>query len=244
MLLPAVLADAPLVRLAGVAVAGVLALAAGASAFIPLAVRAHRAALPPLFAGTTSVYAVPVAGGRPREVLRLHGQWAFPVAAPDGSALVLERPSTASTGVWRVPLDGAAPTKVGELARFTAPVVGSYRAIERESRPAAGWRVDLVMRHAARVVWTRRMPFPVSPVSASPDGATVAVARLGRLELWRAGGAPRVLARGGVYTAPAWSSDGRTLVYFVGGRLVRQQVRSGALRVLARGRYSMPALSR
>jgi hypothetical protein len=106
-----------------------IGLAACALALVPLALgKRNRATLPPLFDGTTVVYAVPFAGGRPHEVLRLHGQWEFPVATADGQALLLERPTLTGTGVWRVPLDGSRPTHVRELPVFKAPATGAGRA--------------------------------------------------------------------------------------------------------------------
>lgn len=108
-----------IVRLAGVLVAAVVALAAGAAAMVPLILKQHRIDQPPaVFAGSTSLLAVPVAGGTPRPVLTLHGQWEFPVATADGKALLLERPALTRTALWRVPLDGASPKLLGNLTSF------------------------------------------------------------------------------------------------------------------------------
>ena len=83
---------------------------------------AHPAPAPEAYVGTTSVFLVPYSGGRPLELLRLAGQWEFPVATRDGKALLLERPSVSDgTTTWRVPLDGSPRTKVGWQQVFTAP---------------------------------------------------------------------------------------------------------------------------
>jgi hypothetical protein len=112
-------ADARVVRVVGIFVAGALALAASAAALIPLVVRHREAAQPPVFQGSTSVYAVPLNGGVPRQILRLDGQWAFPVATADGKALILEKPlPLGPTELWRVPLDGGLRHRVGTVPIF------------------------------------------------------------------------------------------------------------------------------
>jgi hypothetical protein len=112
-----------------------IGLAACALALVPLALgKRNRATLPPVFDGTTAVYAVPFAGGRPHEVLRLHGQWEYPVATADGKALLLERPTFSGAGVWRVPLDGSRPTHVHELRVLTAPRAWTARVSARDGR--------------------------------------------------------------------------------------------------------------
>lgn len=97
----------------------VVGLAATALGFMPLALRHTHLAPPGVFQGSTSVYAVPLRGGTPRELLRLHGQWEFPVATPDGMSLLLERPSVPSgVRLWRVSLDGARRTRLGAVRVF------------------------------------------------------------------------------------------------------------------------------
>ena len=111
--------DALGVRVVTIAVAGALALVAAATAAIPLVLRHHAQPLPPVFQGSTSVYAVPLSGGAPRQVLTLHGQWAFPVATADGKALILEKPLLLGpTELWRVPLDGGPRRRLGAIPIF------------------------------------------------------------------------------------------------------------------------------
>jgi hypothetical protein len=226
-----------------------IGLAACALALVPLALgKRNRATLPALFDGTTSVYAVPFEGGRPREVIRLHGQWEFPVVTSDGKALLLERPQVTRTGVWRVPLDGRAPRQVREARVFTAPSVrnGGYVAAEREHRVASQWRVDLVVRDRRdATVWTRRMPFPIGFPAVSADGRRVALVRLHLLELVTPSGRRLLASDAQPSRAPVWTPDGRSLLYYdTDGRLVVREVATGTARVVVRpGRYFEEALS-
>jgi WD40-like Beta Propeller Repeat len=270
-------------------VASVLALVAGATAFIPLFVRhEEQSSLPPLFAGTTSVYAVPVDGGAARRVLRLHGQWGAQVVTADGRALLLERPTVSGNALWRVPLDGSRPTRIGPFGvlaevgwspdrrRYAGPLPdgglgimrldrtvdrvlfkvrvnsgaglaswnGGFVAYERQTRPpSTGWRVDLVVRRPdGRLVWTRRMPFPLGSAVVAADGRRVALVRMrGRLELVTRTHV-RLLAADA--STPVWSPDGRSLLYVTSKqRLVVQDVATGKRRVLMRGGVSAPTVS-
>jgi len=106
------------VRLAGVLVAVVVALVAAAAAMVPLILKQHRIDEPPqVFTGSTQLFAAPLSGGVAKPVLRLRGQWEFPVA--DGRSLLIERPALTRTALWRVPLDGSAPTRVGDVPTFS-----------------------------------------------------------------------------------------------------------------------------
>jgi hypothetical protein len=108
-----------IVRLAGVLVAAVLALAAAAAAMVPLALKQHRLDTPQVFNGSTTLFAVPLSGGVPRRVLTLRGQWNFPVA--NGRSLLIERPTLTRTALWLVPLDGGSMKRVGDLSVFAPP---------------------------------------------------------------------------------------------------------------------------
>ncbi len=227
-----------------------IGLAACALALVPLALgKRNRATLPPLFDGSTVVYSVPFAGGRPHVVLHLHGQWGFPVATSDGSALLLERPQLSTTAVWRVPLDGQAPTHVRDTRVFTAPVSrrGGYLATERQTRPASGWRIDLIVRDRDnRVTWTKQMPFPLGFPAVAADGRRVAVVRMHLLELVTPAGRRLLASDAQADSAPLWTRDGRSLLYYnTSGRLVVRNSVTGKARVLVGpGRYFDKTLSR
>lgn len=234
MLLPRPVADSRCVRLAWFPVVPLLVACAAGAALVPQTLR-HRHPGVPAFQGSTSVYAVPLAAGPVRQVLRLHGQWEFPVATRDGRALLLERPGLTKTGVWRVALDGSSKRLVGAIRVFRAPAP----FLEEEVRGAAGWEIVL---HAPR--FTRQMPFPLGVASAAPGGTRVAAVRMHLLELVTRT-SRRLLARdAGSFTAPVWTLDGRALVYVTSdSRVVVLDVATGAKRTLARGRYFEPTLS-
>ena len=231
-----------------VLVTAVVALVATALLFLPLALR-HRAAgrLPEIFDGTTSVYAVRLTGGAPKQVLRLHGQWEFPVATSDGKAVILERPQLTGTGVWRIPLSGGRPVHLRELRTFTQPVVrtNGFTAVEKETRGAARWRIDLLVRDGrGHIVWRRQMPLPSGVVSAAPDGRRVVAVRMHRVELVRPRRITLLASDGGQSFAPLWTRDGRSVLYWnAKQQLVVVDVASGARRALVRGHYFENALS-
>lgn len=242
-------ADSGAMRLGIVFGALGIGLAACALALVPLALgKRDRARLPAVFDGTTVVYAVPFAGGASREVLRLHGQWGFPVATGDGRALLLERPQLTRTAVWRVPLDGGRPTHVRDARVFMPPAARrhGFVATERQTRPAPGWRIDLAVRDRARhVVWTRRMPFPLGFPAVAADGRRVALVRMHLLELVTPSGRRLLASDAGEAAAPLWARDDRSLLYFdTAGRLVVRDSVTGNARVLVRsGRYFDETLS-
>jgi hypothetical protein len=112
-------ADVRNVRVVGIPVAAVLALFAAAAAITPIALRRHTPPAPDVFKGSTSVYVVPFSGGAPRQIFRLHGQWAFPVVTADGKALIMEKPlPLAATELWRVPLDGGPRRRLATIPVF------------------------------------------------------------------------------------------------------------------------------
>jgi hypothetical protein len=114
-----VVADDRNVRYGVAVVTAAVGLAAMALALLPFALRHQRPAPIQVFDGSTSVLAVPIAGGVPRELIRLHGQWAFPVAEPDGKSLLIQRPKVPSgVQLWRVSLDGTRRTRVGGIQVF------------------------------------------------------------------------------------------------------------------------------
>lgn len=111
------------VRLGIVFGAAGLGLAACALALVPLALRGHhRVVSMPVFHGTTSIVAVPVDGSPPRQVLRLRGQYDFPTDTADGRALLVEKSvGSARPVLWRFPLAGGAPSRVGVFPVLQQP---------------------------------------------------------------------------------------------------------------------------
>lgn len=233
-------------RLAWFPVVPAVVACVAAAALVPQMLRHRPAPVVPAFYGSTSIYAVPLAGGPVRQVLRLQGQWGFPLATRDGKALLIERPTLTRTTVWRVPLDGGTKSRVGQKVRYTGQyaAAGPYRAAEQETRPAStGWRLDLHVTRGGRAVWSRRMPFPMGFASASADGSTVAMARMHLLELWTRH-AHRVLARDASQSdPPLWTRHGRSLIYHDANGIALLDVSTAAKRTIARGRYAEPALS-
>lgn len=95
-------------------------LVAAATALIPLAVEQRRVATEPIEPRmTTSLWSMPLSGGRPKLEARLHGQYDFPVAARGGVLLVRPRLLRGGAGIWS--LRRGKLTRVGRLPIFAAP---------------------------------------------------------------------------------------------------------------------------
>jgi Tol biopolymer transport system component len=103
----------------GTAAVGVVA---AVLALVPFVLRHHPRPSEPRPHVTSSFWAIPVGGGAPRLVARLHGQYSFPVASVDGRSLLVVKPAKdGAAGVWSLPLAGGAPRRVGTLAAYTQP---------------------------------------------------------------------------------------------------------------------------
>ena len=98
----------------------VVGLAATAFVFLPLVLRHPAAATYPTLARqTTTVWAIPAAGGAPREVVKVEGQFAGPVVSADGrSLLMVKAVELGKAAIWSVPLDGGSPHWVGRAPYF------------------------------------------------------------------------------------------------------------------------------
>jgi Tol biopolymer transport system component len=165
------------VRLLWVGTAAGLAVVAGALAAASVVLRPHRPTPPATFQGTTEVYAVPLAGGKPRIVLRLPGQWGLPRTTADGKALLLQRPQPLRTDLYRVPLDGARRTWVRRLPYF-GPSVSSARTADGRYLVHLG-RLPVVLVRDTRTGRERTLlRGPYFDPALSPDGKTVYVLRL------------------------------------------------------------------
>lgn len=159
-------------RVVALAATGFAALAA-CFALVPTVLRHRPAPSPALFHGTTSVIALPIAGGRPREVLRLPGQWGFPVATADGRALVLEKPYLDRTDLWRVPLDGGPRRRVGRMDVYRQPPQRSPLV----HLDAAGRLIARDPRSGATHVVAKPV-YPGLTFGVSADGRTVYATRM------------------------------------------------------------------
>ena len=98
----------------------VVGLAAAALALLPLVLR-HPAqpTYPTLVRQTTTVWAIPVAGGAPRQVVKVDGQFTGPVVSADGrSLLMVKAVGLGESAIWSVPLHGGSPHWVGRAPYF------------------------------------------------------------------------------------------------------------------------------
>ena len=207
MLLPCAAADRARVRLYGMGVAVALAVAATLASLAPLAL-GHRGTAPPVFRGTTLVYALPVAGGPPRLVRRLNGQWGFPRPVAGSPMLQLEKPYWNRTELWRLPLGGGRLVRSGSMRVFTAPQpTGRFTATVRHTMHHG---VLTVRNPSGSVAWRHAVPPQTGEVALAPDGHSAVILRNGGLQLLGPH-IQRYLYRG-LLIDPAFSPNGR-LVY-------------------------------
>ena len=161
-----------------------------------------------------------------QETWAIHGTYPTMAWIPGEDALVL----WAQGGFWRVGLDGSAAA-----IPFHVDSSREIRTAHRATVAVAPDSFDVKMLRGARV---------------SPDGRRVAYQALGKLYVANADGSdPRRLTRdeGAVEQDPAWSPDGRTIVYVTWddealGTVRRVSSRGGRGRALteAPGHYRHP----
>jgi hypothetical protein len=213
-------------RVIAVPMAVLLALCAVVIGFVPVLLRARPTPPPQPELGTV-VSAVPLNGGTARPVVTLRGQYGFPTATADGTALVLEKPfSVGGTEVWRVPLDGSTPRRIGHMGIFTAPAWspdGHERASTSDGQTVVVDRLD-----GTRVRTLTQLHGYGGFSMPSWDGSFIAFERQSRpatgwrldLEVWNATGSRAwrtavPFAQG----ALAVASDGRRVAVVAGRTL-------------------------
>jgi WD40 repeat protein len=205
----------------GTAAVGVLA---AAFAFLPLVLRPKPARYyptPPSL--TSSFWAIPLDGGKPRLVARLKGQYEDPVVSADGRSLLVLKPTMLrrETAVWSLPLDGAAPHWVGRAQYFGAPMWSPDRKLLAVG-DLGGDRREIAVYDLAgqRVRTITRLRGEGGSSSPSWGGPNLALVRMTHpatgwqldVEVWRAHGGlvwsmPLAYPNGSVTLAP----DGRRM---------------------------------
>ena len=205
----------------GTAAVGVLAVA---FAFLPLVLRHSRAAYYPTPAKmTSSFWAIPLDGGKPRLLARLQGQYEDPVASADGRSVLVLKPTLLrrETAVWALPVKGGTPRWVGRAQYFANPVwspdrkqlvVGDLGGDQREIAV-----YDLAGRRVRTITRIRGEGGASSPSWGGPNIAFVRMTHPAtgwhlQVEVWRAKGGrvwsmPLAYPNGSVTLAP----DGRRM---------------------------------
>jgi hypothetical protein len=207
------------VRLLWGGTAALLAVAAAVLAAVPVVLRAERPNVQsPVVRGTTTVLAIPLAGGAPREVLRLTGQYGSPTGASDGS-LLLVRSTFAAASIWRFTAGRGA--RVSSLPASAQPVWSPDRSRYLTWEPDA--RIVIRRLDGTFVRTLTRQPGIGGISCDSWSGRFIGCVRTSRpttgwrldLEVWRDDG---TLVRRRRLTSPFGSTgvsvrpDGRVLV--------------------------------
>jgi Tol biopolymer transport system component len=211
-------------RVIAVPLAALLALCAVLIALVPVLLRARQAPAPQPELGTV-VSAIPLAGGAGRPVLTLRGQFGFPTVTADGSALLLEKALPTATEVWRAPLDGSTPSRVGQMDVFTSP---AWSPDGHERASADGTLVAIERLDASHIRTLTKLRGYGGFSTPSWGGNFIAFERQSRpatgwrldLEVWNASGsrawrAAVPFAQG----ALALASDGRRVAVVAGRTL-------------------------
>jgi Tol biopolymer transport system component len=191
----------------------------------------------------TALWALPLNGGRPRWVGKVP-IFAEPAWSRDRRLLATARGESVDIVSRKGTLERTLTRQRGNGGLSGPSWAGDRIAIVRESRPAAGWRLDLeVWRAQGGLAWTRRLPFPNPAIALAPDGRRVALVTMHALAVVTQG-ARRVLATDVQQQTPVWTPDGRSIVYFdTGNRLIVRSVAGEGFRVLVHGRFSEPSVS-
>jgi Tol biopolymer transport system component len=203
------------------AAVGVLA---AAFALLPLVLRPKPAPYYPTPAKmTSSFWAIPLDGGKPRLVARLKGQYDDPVVSADGRSLLVLKPTMLrrETAIWSLPLHGGSPRWVGRAQYFGAPIWSPDRkflAVGDLGNPRAIAVYDLAGHRVRTIAPIRGEGGTSSPSWGGPNLAFVRMTHPASgwhldVEVWRAKGGlvwkmPLAYPDGSVTLAP----DGRRMV--------------------------------
>jgi Tol biopolymer transport system component len=184
--------------------------------------------------GIADVYVVPMGGGEPRRLTN----WSAPIAGlswtPDGREIVYSVDEPAVGRLWRVPVNGAVPTRGSPVADVPAPATNPSISKPKPGRAARLafqtiildvdlHMVDLAGRQSSGIIASRPFSNSTRVESAarfSPDGNRIAFAsyRSGAHEIWIAGrdgsGLQQLTTLGGAgVLVGGWSPDGTKVVF-------------------------------
>jgi Tol biopolymer transport system component len=165
----------------------------------------------------------PLALGKPRQLTTLPGWESEPKLSPDGAEVAYTSDQSANADIWVLDIaNGARRQLTDDPAVDRSPTwVPDGRALmfvsERSGRPAI-WKMPRLGGSPVMVIDNAEDP------AVSPDGSTIAFARREPGGFVRIGVAPlantddaRILTKPDnsltVHRQPAWSPDGRTIVY-------------------------------
>jgi hypothetical protein len=204
----------------GTAAVGVLA---AAFAILPLVLRPKSLPYYPTPAQvTSSFWAIPLDGGKPRLVARLLGQYDHPVPSADGRSLLVLRPVLLrrEPAVWSLPLHGGPPRPVGKALYYGTPMWSPDRKLLAAGdlgSPRAIAVYDLAGHRVRTITPIRGEGGTSFPSWGGPNLAFVRMTRPAsgyhlEVEVWRAKGGlvwkmPLAFPNGSVTLAP----DGRRM---------------------------------
>ena len=179
----------------------------------------------------TDLYLVPITGGEPQQVVfDQETSVSAPTWMPDGSTILfLSNRDSARGGaanLWKVPVSGGKPVKVGavgqSLANFVLSRQGQRLAWTQSVDDTNIWRLELDATGKPKTAPQQLLASTRLEVDArfSPDGNKIAFAsqRSGNIEIWVAqadGQHPVQLTsfNGPLTGSPRWSPDGRQIVF-------------------------------
>jgi hypothetical protein len=188
----------------------------------------------------TALWRVPLDGSSPTRLadLDVFSQVAW---SPDRSRYVTWSDSA-------LVIDRADGTRIRTLAHENGGTLptwdGAYISAERQLKPgSAAQRSEVDVWHAdGSLAWRTTVTGPPGVASVAPDGKSVAVVRVHELDLVTSHGSRVLAADVEQPVAPAWTQDGRALLYWnARGRLVLRTLASKSVRVVTAVAY--PGLS-